>query len=135
MFDYLKDENLNDLSLIIKENFGYVPNKSGLDNLMCDNNIIKLTYKENNKLIGSIFIETRYNYIKDKKYYYLNYLVVSKKYQGLGIGTKLLKKVEELAHYNNVDYIELTSSKENACKFYEKNNYIKRDTNVFRKEI
>ena len=135
MFDYLKDEDLNDLSLIIKENFGYIPKKSGLEKLMCDNNVIKLVYKENNQLIGSIFIETRYNYIKDQKYYYLNYLVVSKKYQGLGIGTKLLKKVEELAHYNSVDYIELTSSKENACKFYEKNKYIKRDTNVFRKEI
>ena len=135
MFDYLKEEDLNDLCLIIKENFDYIPKKSGLNKLMDDNNIIKLVYRENNTIVASVFIETRYNYIKDEKYYYLNYLVVSKKYQRLGIGTKLLNKVEELARYHSIDYIEFTSSRENIYNFYEKNNYIKRDTNVFRKEI
>ena len=31
MFDYLKEEDLNDLCLIIKENFDYIPKKSGLN--------------------------------------------------------------------------------------------------------
>lgn len=135
MFDYLKEEDLNDLCYIIKENFGYVPKKSGLNKLMEDSSVIKLAYRNDNELVGFVIVENRCNFIKDKKYYYLNYVTVKKEYQGMGIGTKMLEKVEELARYHEIEYIEFTSSKVKSYSFYEKNNYKKRDTFVFRKEI
>lgn len=135
MFDYLKEEDLNDLSYIIKENFGYVPSIQGLNELLKNTDIIKLVYRNEDVLVGFAIIENRYNYIKDKKYFYLNYVTVKKEYQRNGIGTKLMKKVEELASYHKINYIEFTSSNKISQEFYEKNNYKKRDTIVFRKEI
>jgi ribosomal protein S18 acetylase RimI-like enzyme len=52
---------------------------------------------------------------------YINYLLVDPKYQGKGIGSKLLLKVKE--KYQSYLYIVLISEGEETIKFYEKNGF------------
>ena len=58
-------------------------------------------------------------------------------YEHRGLGTLLLKKIEEIAKENNVDYIELTSNKERerARKMYYNFGMKNKDTDIFIKEI
>jgi ribosomal protein S18 acetylase RimI-like enzyme len=49
---------------------------------------------------------------------YIHYLLVDKKYQGKGIGSKLLSMVKE--KYKSYLYIVLVSETEDTIKFYEK---------------
>lgn len=74
--------------------------------------------EENNLILGTIFFHG--NQVKG--------LFVREKYQGKGIGTKLLQKIEEMAKKRKLKELYLNSSIP-ALKFYIKRGYkkIKRD--------
>lgn len=52
-------------------------------------------------------------------------IAADQRFQGQGIGTKLLKKCENYLEINNCSKIEVATQRKNtsACKFYEKNGY------------
>ena len=52
---------------------------------------------------------------------YIHYLLVDQKYQGKGIGSKLLSMVKE--KYKSYLYIVLISETEETIKFYKKNGF------------
>lgn len=80
---------------------------------------------EDNEVLGVISIN---------KKGYIKFLFVDPKYQGLGIGKKLLGFIEELAIKNNLSYIYLDSSIKNAC-FYQKLGYEKQANPILNDEI
>lgn len=55
---------------------------------------------------------------------YINSLIVSEEYRGLGIGSELLQKVEEYCRNNWVKIIALHTSRFEAPDFYKKHGYI-----------
>ena len=55
---------------------------------------------------------------------YINSLIVSEEYRGLGIGAELLQKVEEHCRNNGVKLIALHTYRFEAPDFYKKHGYI-----------
>ena len=75
----------------------------------------------NKRIVGYVqFFEAEYGRI------HLNEIVVSEKYQKLGIGHLLMRVVEDYALSLDIEYIELfcSESNDNAKKFYNKHNYL-----------
>lgn len=101
------------------------------------NNVRFLCAIEDEKVLGSIMITTKYDPVKNIKSYYLDYVSVLLKYQNKKIGSSLLKEVENLGRKENISYIEFTSnnSRVNARKMYLKSGYSVRDTDVFIKKL
>ena len=91
----------------------------------------------NKKIVGYIRIDKLNNPFKNNYYYFLSYVCVDSNYQNIGIATKMLEFIFNMAKDNNINYIELTSrsSREVANHLYLKTDFVIRDTNVFRKEI
>ena len=70
--------------------------------------------KNDNKLVGFI---TGFSYYSEVT---INNLVVRKEYRGKGIGTKLIRKVEEYFEGKSFNNINLVTNDFQAPKFYEK---------------
>ena len=67
---------------------------------------------------------------------YIGLIAVDPKVAGQGIGTELIKRVEQLAYFNSIKNILITTQLENikACNFYEKNGFVKKELfNVYHK--
>ena len=98
---------------------------------------LSLIAVKDNNVIGHIMIDIRTDIIKNKTVFYLNYVCVASSERNQGIGTLLLKKVEEIAKEKNVNSIEFTSNKRrlSAHSLYLKNDYLVKDTTYFYKEI
>ena len=95
-------------------------------------NII-LVIKDNNKVVASATLTEGFEYIKNKKYYKVNYLGVLKDYRREGYATNLFNEIEVLVMKNDIDYLELTSGNQRrtAHYFYKSKNFKIKDTTVF----
>lgn len=83
---------------------------------------IGFTYMKENKIIGAVLG----NIEEDHKgqYYFLKELFVHPDHQGLGIGSRLLNKIEEVVDEREVEGIILFTSRIHGThQFYEKNCY------------
>ena len=58
---------------------------------------------------------------------YIHSLVITEKYEGYGIGNKVLQKIENDARNNNYDYLRLDCDSKNPklCEYYIKQDFIK----------
>ena len=58
---------------------------------------------------------------------YIHSLVVIEKYDGQGIGSMVIKKIEDNAHDNNFDFIRLDCDSKNPklCEYYIRQGFIK----------
>ena len=102
--------------------------KSDLDTDILNQNMYVL--EDNNKIIGSFSLsdydDPDYRNIKwtseNKKFFYLNRLVVLPSEQGKGYAKKMMQFIEEYAKSNSFDVIRLTVYCENvfAIGLYEK---------------
>ena len=127
----LKTKDIDSYREFVKDVFGYSSTKKNISEAM--KNSIILVLKLDNKVISSITLEEKKDYIKDKKYYYVSYFGVLTDYRRMGFATKMFDYVEEMIRKNNIDYIELTSGnqRKEAHSFYSKNNFRVKDTTVF----
>ena len=85
----------------------------------------------NNELIGFIAL-----YLKEDKSAFISNLSVLENYNGLGIGTELIKNCSNYLNSIGFEKIELEVNKDNlqALKFYEKNNFkhiSKKENSIF----
>lgn len=87
------------------------------------------------KIVGHSLVFSKYDLKEDKKSFWLEYVCVDEKYQGYGIATKMLKKLEQIAKDEDVSFIRFKSdnSRKSAHACYLKNQYKKVDTTVFEK--
>lgn len=124
------EKDLSSLNDLLKEVYG-------LEKQANTTNNTELVAIYNDEVVGYLTINKLYDSVKNIKYCYINYVCVKAKYRRYHIASKLLQKVEEICRNENISYIELTSNKTRieAQELYIKNNYIKRDTNVYRKVI
>ena len=128
--DY-RDSDLNEVNAILKEAFDI--EKKNFES----NEFHEIVVTLDDKVCGYLLMTKIFNPILDKYYYLLDYVSVLSEYRGKGIGTKLLEYAEKIAREENTMYIQLTCGykRVEAHRLYEKNGYIKRDSDQFRKEL
>lgn len=128
--DYREDD-LDSVNTILNEAFNCTKNNFNYDNMR------ELVICVDNNVCGYLLLTKVFNPIKNNNYMLVDYVCVSSKYRNLGLGKKLLEKVDEIAKEDKVLYIQLTCSRfrEAAHKLYESCGYIKRDSDIFRKEL
>ena len=133
---YLTDEYKSLASLIL-ESFPDINTEENIIESLKNSPYLSLIAVKDNNVIGHIMIDIRTDIIKNKTVFYLNYVCVANSERNQGIGTLLLKKVEEIAKEKNVNSIEFTSNKRrlSAHSLYLKNDYLVKDTTYFYKEI
>lgn len=109
---------------IEKDNFNYENNKEIVATL-------------DNKVVGYLLLTKVYNPIKKIFYFIVDNVCVLSSCRGKGIGKKMLDFVDDMAKKENISYITLTSSYKRiaAHKLYQKCGYLKRESNIFKKEI
>ena len=133
---YLTDE-FESLANLILECFPNINTKENIIEALKNSPYLSLIAVKNDNVIGHIMIDIKTDIIKNKTVFYLNYVCVASSERNRGIGTILLKKVEEIAKEKNANLIEFTSNKRRlaAHSLYLKNNYLVKDTTYFYKEI
>ena len=127
----LKEKDITKYYDFIKEVFDYEINTERAKELINKNKVLMI--KKDEKIIASLVLEEKIEYIKNQKYYILSYLGVLKEYRKKGYANKLFSKVEELVRKNNINYIELNSGNQrrDAYYFYRSKNFKIKDTTVF----
>ena len=114
--EFLKKKDIKKYIEFIDNVFNYIADSKVIENLINSNTV--LVIKDNDKIIASAMLEERFEYIKNKKYYYLSYLGVLKKYRREGYATKLFEKIDEMSRKNNINYLELTSGNHRRDAYY-----------------
>lgn len=124
-------EDFSRVNEIILESFGYerkdISSDMAHEFVACIDEIV----------VGYLILNEMIDIIKDKKIYHIDYVCVDPNYRGKNIGKAMMDYVIEFAKENGGSRIELTSNPTRvaAHKLYEKCGFIKRDTDVFRKEL
>ena len=137
IIEFLKEEKCNEMFNLIKDCFNLEVNDNNIKEIIKSENCKAIIMKNKDELIGTAIIDTLNDYIKNQKYYYINYVCIKKEYRGCGYSKKIMEYIEELARQDNISYIMLTSSsqREIANKLYLSFDYKKIDTNIFKKEF
>ncbi len=89
------------------------------------------------EVAGYLLLTDVLNPIKNKIYCLVDYVCVSSKHRGLGVGKYLVDYAETIAREKKAMYLQLTCSRFRvaAHKLYEKCGYVMRDSDIYRKEI
>lgn len=82
----------------------------------------------NSEVVGFIGVVREIAFEFDGDYLRITALAVSKNYQGKGVGSALLERIEELAKENKISLIALNSglNRLESHKFYENSGYSKK---------
>jgi ribosomal protein S18 acetylase RimI-like enzyme len=98
---------------------GIRTDEENLTELLLKENVTILKYTEQNKIIGSVYLEEQ-----DKKLY-LGMLTVSPELQGGGVGKKLMEAAESFARMTQLNTISMTviSVRKELIAFYERRGY------------
>ena len=126
-----ENSDLDSVNFVLKESFDVTKDNFNV------NECKELVVCVDDFVCGYLLLTKVFNPIKNNIYYLMDYVCVSSLYRGLGLGKKLLEKVEEIAKKDNALYIQLTCSsfRQTAHKLYESCGYVKRDSDIFRKEL
>lgn len=127
----LKKKDIDSYIKFIEEIFDYTADSSSIEKLIRKNKV--LVIKKDEIVVASAALEERFEYVKNKKYYFLSYLGVLKEYRRKGYATKIFDKINELAKENDISYLELTSGNQRriAHYFYKSKDFKIKDTTVF----
>ena len=132
----LLNSNDNSLEELLKEAFHKDVEKINIEECL-KNNIRFICAKIDNIVVGTIMITTKYNPVRNTNSFYLDYVCTKEEYRNMGIATKLLNEIDNLAKKEKIAKIELDTSydRENAIKLYEKLEYVKRSAYIYSKEV
>ena len=128
--DY-EEQDLDGVNLILSDAFS-VQKESFLDS-----NFHEIVAVCDNQVIGYLLLTKVLNPIRKQHYYLVDYVCVSSEYRNKGVGKDLLDYAYFIAKNDKALYLQLTCSRFRlaAHKLYEKCNFVKRDSDIFRKEI
>jgi ribosomal protein S18 acetylase RimI-like enzyme len=110
----------------------YKVNSSYLNNVSKNSRLLLAINSSDNKIVGMATLSI--TIIPTKKYGHIEDVVVDTDFQGQGIGKTLIKKIIIEAKKLKLVRVELTSNptRIEANKMYQKLNFIKTETNVYR---
>ena len=103
-----------------------------INSLINNSNCNCYVFKNGNKIIGTATLAIYFSPIKGKTGV-IEDVVVDKKYQGQGLGKKLMEKLIEISRKEQVNYITLTSSQKRvpARKLYKSLGFDLKNTGFF----
>lgn len=129
--EVLRKKDISSYIDFIKETFEYEALSEVVEKLIRKNKV--LIIKQEKKVIASVTLEERIDYVKNQKYYFLSYFGVLAEYRRQGYASKLFERVEEMVRENGISYIELTSGNQRrgAHYFYKSKEFKIKDTTVF----
>ena len=89
------------------------------------------------RVSGYLLLTKVYDPIKDLYYHLVDYVCVDKKYQNMGFGKLLMNYAIELSKKEEISYMQLTCRKSRiaAHKLYEGCGFLRRDSDIYRKEL
>ena len=125
------DSDLDSVNVVLKEAFSIEKSNFSGDEF------IEIVASNNGDICGYLLLTRVLNPIKNKYYMLVDYVCVSSKYRGLGIGKKLINYAYDVAKKEKVMYLQLTCStfRVAAHRLYESCGFVKRDSDIYRKEI
>lgn len=134
---FFKKEDITETTKLVNEFFEIKDVVNGYNKIIANGLKKSLIAIYNQKIVGHILIDEKYNSKEDKLFYWLSYVCVKKEYQNQGIATAMLKEIEKMAKKNNICYIKFTSAnwRKSAHACYQKLEYQIVDTTVFQKNI
>lgn len=103
----------------------------------CNSSNIEIICVNNNLVVGYLTVNECIDSLTGEVYGYVNYVCVLSEFRGLGVASLMFEYLFELCRSRGITYLELTSnpSRVAAHKLYEKLDFIKRDTDVFRRYL
>ena len=125
------ENDLEGVNKILKQAFSV--EKNNFNNTLCCE-VVACSDKE---VCGYLLLTKVLNPVLNKYYCLVDYVCVLEEYRGLGIAKKLLDYAEDYAKENDAIYLQLSCStyRTSAHKLYEDCGFIKRDSDLYRKEI
>ena len=128
--DY-KEDDLNDVNELLMASFSI--EKENFDDFC----FFEIVVDVDGKVRGYLLLTKVLNPIENKNYFLVDYVCVSEEYRGKGLGRKLLDYAYMIAKRENGMYLQLTCSyfRIAAHHLYEACGYVKRESDIYRKEI
>lgn len=128
---YYEEQYLSSLNVLLEEAFHV--SKSG----KVTDNDVELIAVADEEVVGHLLLRFCNDPIRNKKFYFVEYVCVKSTFQNKGIASSLFDYAFQICKENNIDYLELTSnpSRVAAHHLYHKLGFQVRETTVFRKEI
>ena len=131
VIDSFKEIYLVGVNNLLQENFSLVK-----ENFRSDL-FYELVALYGGEVVGYTLLTKVYDPIKKRNNFYVDYLCVSTNFRRMGIGKMLLNEAYRIAKENNALYLQLTCSRFRmaAHALYLSCNFVKRESDIFRKEI
>lgn len=125
------DDDLESVNKILDEAFSAKKDKISGDQF------IELVASIDNDVCGYLLMTKVINPIRSSFYYLIDYVCVSSSYRNMGIGEKMIDYAIKIAEKEKAAYVQLTCSYKRvaAHRLYEKCGFIKRESDIFRKEL
>lgn len=126
------DNDYDQVYVILKEVFNREKIKKEFDD-----NYIEFVAEVDNKIAGYFLLTRVYDVITERKYFLVDYVCVKDDYKRMGIAYEMMEYAYNFAKDDGASYLELHSNvkREAAHKLYEKCNYEKLDSYLYRREI
>lgn len=101
------------------------------------NGFCGIVARNNSCVVGFLLLTMVLDPILNNNYCLIDYVCVTKKYQGKGIGTMLLNKAEVIAREKGCIYMQLSASRFrfSAHALYKKCGFVIRESDMFRKVL
>ncbi len=133
--ELLKEADMTKTIALLKTCFPEVSFSSSFSMEQIEKHQRILIAKEEEHVIGHIWIQKQFDFYRQVDYFYLMYICVDPKYRRHGVATAMLTEVETWMEKEQVDYILFTSNRERkeALSLYRKLNYVEKGSFVFQK--
>lgn len=89
IIEFLKEEKCNEMFNLIKDCFNLEVNDNNIKEIIKSENCKAIIMKNKDELIGTAIIDTLNDYIKNQKYYYINYVCIKKNIEDVDTLKKL----------------------------------------------
>ena len=131
VIDSFKEIYLAGVNNLLQENFSLVKENFHSDLFY------ELVALYGGEVVGYTLLTKVYDPIKKRNNFYVDYVCVSTNFRRMGIGKMLLNEAYRIAKENNALYLQLTCSRFRmaAHALYLSCNFVKRESDIFRKEI
>lgn len=100
-------------------------------------NFYEIVAEVDGVVVGYLLLTKVLNPIKNKSYYLIDYVCVVNEFRGYGVGEKMMNYAEAYARHSGGMYLQLSCkwTRVAAHKLYEKCGFVKRESDMFRKEL
>lgn len=126
-----------ELLKLLEEALGISTDRETLEKLYKENHCKSLIALNDKRVIGHMLVETRYDFINCKYYLVVSHICVKKEYRRMAIGTAMIKRLENYARRNKIDYIEIIPGNvpTKNLRFLDFNHFYKKKDQVFYKRL